>query len=214
MTDQLDLFGEPQVETAPAAKTTDSPWRIQYFDLETQKSADEVGGWGNIHKMLISVGVVWDSIDGKYHTYLESDVEQGKLVEKLKTADLVVGFNVKGFDYTVLQHYSKDFDLEEIPTFDMLDDVKSKLNHRLSLNHLAHHTLGSEKSADGLIALQWFKEGKIDQIVEYCIKDVEITRDLFLFGQKEGYVNYETRSGERRRLSVNWNADDLIKPLS
>ena len=31
------------------------------FDLETQRSADEVGGWGNIQSMLYSVAVVWDS---------------------------------------------------------------------------------------------------------------------------------------------------------
>ena len=34
---------------------------IVYFDLETQKSADEVGGWGNISKMGMSVGVTYST---------------------------------------------------------------------------------------------------------------------------------------------------------
>ena len=34
---------------------------IVYFDLETQKSAEEVGGWGNISKMGMSVGVTYST---------------------------------------------------------------------------------------------------------------------------------------------------------
>ena len=49
------------------------------------------------------------------------------MVEKLRTADLVVGFSVKKFNYAVLQPYA-DFDLSEIATFDMLDDIKAKFN--------------------------------------------------------------------------------------
>ena len=104
------------------------------------------------------------------------------MVEKLKTADLVVGFNVVKFDYVVIQPKA-DFDLDEITTFDMLIDVSKKLGHRLSLNHLAENTLNSKKSADGLVSLQWYREGKIDKIVEYCKQDVKITRDLFLAGK-------------------------------
>ncbi len=152
MSDQFDLFGDSyEEEPSKTIKLGTEPC-IQYFDLETQKSADEVGGWGNIHKMGLAVGVVWDSVEQDYFVYEEKDAK--KLVEKLRTADLVVGFNVIGFDYTVLQPYS-DFDLQEINTFDMLVDVKKLLNFRLSLNHLAEHTLNAKKSADGLISLQW-----------------------------------------------------------
>jgi DEAD/DEAH box helicase domain-containing protein len=201
MSEQLGLFGETEDQEAPKpVKVTSGP-RVQYFDLETQKSAEEVGGWGNIHKMGLAVGVVWDSLDQEFFTYEEKDARQ--LVDKLRTADLAVGFNIIGFDYTVLQPYS-DFDLQEINTFDMLVDVKKQLGFRLSLNHLAQHTLNAEKSADGLISLQWYKEGKISKIIQYCKQDVEITRDLFLFGEKNGYVNYQSRSGNPLKLEVNW----------
>ena len=211
MSEQLDLFAEPEKdkldsEIVPKAS---NKHRILYFDLETQKSADDVGGWGNIHEMKLAVGVVWDSCEQEYFSYLEGAASQ--LVKKLRTADLVVGFNVKKFDYGVLQPYA-DFDLDEITTFDMLIDVNKKLGHRLSLNHLAENTLNAEKSADGLVSLQWYKEGKIDKIIEYCKQDVEITRDLFLYGESHGYVKYSTRSGVAKDLKVEGKSASLISP--
>ncbi|MDE1045316.1 MAG: ribonuclease H-like domain-containing protein [Nitrospinaceae bacterium] len=208
MSEQLGLFGEveDQEPEKPLIEEV-SGLRVQYFDLETQKSAEDVGGWGNIHKMGLAVGVVWDSLDREFFTYEEKD--SAKLVEKLRTADLAVGFNIIGFDYTVLQPYS-DFDLQEINTFDMLVDVKKNLGFRLSLNHLAQHTLNAEKSADGLVSLQWYKEGKINKIIQYCKQDVEITRDLYLYGEKNGFVKYQSRSGNPRDLKVDWKTANLI----
>ena len=207
MSDQFDLFNEPEDQEPVKTTKLETDPRIQYFDLETQKSADDVGGWGNIHKMGLAVGVIWDSVDQDYFIYEEKDAKN--LVEKLRTADLVVGFNVIGFDYTVLQPYS-DFDLREINTFDMLVDVKKLLNFRLSLNHLAEHTLNAKKSADGLISLQWYKEGKIDKIIHYCKQDVQITRDLYLFGAEHSYVNYKSRSGNPLQLEVNWKTENFV----
>ena len=208
MSEQLGLFGEVEDQEPEKSLIEEvSGPRVQYFDLETQKSAEDVGGWGNIHKMGLAVGVVWDSLDREFFTYEEKD--SSKLVEKLRTADLAVGFNIIGFDYTVLQPYS-DFDLQEIKTFDMLVDVKKNLGFRLSLNHLAQHTLNAEKSADGLVSLQWYKEGKINKIIQYCKQDVEITRDLYLYGEKNGFVKYQSRSGNHRDLKVEWKTANLI----
>ncbi len=211
MPDQLDLFAEPEesekIDTKVVSPDSKAP-RVLYFDLETQKSAADVGGWGNTHLMKLAVGVVWDSLEQKHFSYLENEAD--RLVAKLRMADLVVGFNVIGFDYPVLQPYARDFDLQEITTFDMLVDVKRLLNHRLSLDHLAQNTLNAEKSADGLVSLQWYKEGKIDKIVAYCKQDVEITRDLFLYGESNGHVIYKTRSGTVKELKVDWKSADLV----
>jgi len=214
MSEQLDLFAEPEKDKLDSeiVPKGSNEYRILYFDLETQKSADDVGGWDKVHKMKLAVGVVWDSLEQKFFSYIDSEASQ--LVEKLKTADLVVGFNVAKFDYGVLQPYATkmDFDLEEITTFDMLIDINKKLGHRLSLNHLAENTLNAKKSADGLVSLQWYKEGKIDKIIEYCKQDVEITRDLFLYGESHGYVKYSTRSGVAKDLKVEWKRASLISP--
>lgn len=203
MSNQLDLFKESEETGLPNR-------RIIYFDLETQKSADDVGGWHNIHKMGMTVGVIWDSLDQKFFTYEEKDATQ--LVDKLRTAHLAVGFNIVGFDYTVLQPYT-NYDLKKINTFDMLVDIHKRKNFRLSLKHLAQNTLGEDKAdgaESGLYALELYKNGEIDKLIRYCQKDVEITRDLFLFGEKNGYVKYTTRSGTVKDLEVDWKTANLI----
>ncbi len=208
MAEQINLFSD-QEEAPPPPKQEIDPKgpRVLYFDLETQKGSDDVGGWGNIHLMKLAVGVVWDSLEQEYFTFLEDQANQ--LVEKLSSADLVVGFNVIGFDYTVLQPYAS-VDLQEINTFDMIIDVKKLLGFRLSLNHLAHETLQAEKSADGLVSLQWYKEGKMDKIIKYCKQDVAITRDLFLYGEEHSHVLYKSRSGQQQKLNVNWKTANFV----
>ncbi|MBU1209518.1 MAG: DEAD/DEAH box helicase [Proteobacteria bacterium] len=182
--------------------------RILFLDLETQRSAEEVGGWQNKHLMRLAVAVIYDSREDSFDIFKEDRVHD--LIAKLKTADLVVGFNIADFDYHVLKGYSP-FRFSELKTFDILQEISRQLGYRLSLNHLAHKTLKMEKSADGLQSLQWFKEGKIEEVIAYCQKDVEITRDLFLFGLANGHLLFETKSGRLVRLPVDWN---LLKILS
>ena len=62
-----------------------------------------------------------------------------------------------------------------------------------------------------MVSLQWYKEGKIDKIIEYCKQDVEITRDLFLYGESHGYVKYSTRSGVAKDLKVEWETSQPNK---
>jgi DEAD/DEAH box helicase domain-containing protein len=146
---------------------------IVYFDLETQKSADEVGGWGNISKMGMSIGVTYSTGRGGYRIYAEKDVNE--LIMELQRADLVVGFNNLRFDYEVLHGYTA-LDLTQLPTLDMLVVLNEKLGHRLSLDSIATATFDVEKTAEGLQAIRWYKEGKLLQIAEYCCFDVKITR--------------------------------------
>ena len=48
---------------------------VLYFDLETQKSADEVGGWKNIRDMRMSVGVTFGTRSREYKIYGEKQVD-------------------------------------------------------------------------------------------------------------------------------------------
>ncbi len=83
--------------------------------------------------------------------------------QRLKKLDLVVGFNIKRFDYRVLQPYTK-VKLAEVPTLDILEEVHTLLGHRLSLNHLAEKTLGEKKTGDGLLALELYAAGKWEEL--------------------------------------------------
>ncbi|MFH1567264.1 MAG: Zn-binding domain-containing protein, partial [Gemmatimonadota bacterium] len=184
---------------------------VVVFDLETQKSAAEVGGWDKAHLMRLSCGVVWDSRQQAFCTYHEQQVEE--LLAHLRRADLVVGFNVIGFDYSVLRGYTP-FDFRQLNTLDILREIRERLHYRVSLDALARATLGSPKSADGLQALQWWKEGRLDLIDEYCRQDVALTRDLYRHVLERGYLVFDRRGEGPARVPLQWDLEALCRPAS
>jgi len=176
---------------------------ILYFDLETQKSADEVGGWDHIRDMRMSVGVTYSTARTEYRIYAEKQVDD--LLADLQRADLVVGFNNLRFDYEVLHHYTV-LDLRQIPTLDILVELQKTLPHRLSLDSVAHATLGVEKTAEGMQAIRWFREGRLLEIAEYCCYDVKITRLVHEYGLTHRQLFYQDRFGKRRAVPATWPA--------
>jgi DEAD/DEAH box helicase domain-containing protein len=195
----------PEFRTAgPERKIAkaEPPARYGVFDVETQRSAAEVGGWHRADRMGISVAILYDSVSDSFKTYLEKDIPD--LIRDLQTFDLVVGFNNKRFDNKVLSAYSV-FNLATLPTLDIMEKISNRLGYRLSLDRLAEHTLGVKKSANGLQALQWYKEGKMEEIIRYCRQDVKITRDIFLFGLENRYLLFKNKAGSIVRLPVDFS---------
>jgi DEAD/DEAH box helicase domain-containing protein len=174
---------------------------IVYFDLETQKSADEVGGWDKISAMGMSIGVTYNTGAGSYRIYGEKQVDE--LIKELQRADLVVGFNNLRFDYEVLHGYTA-FDLRQLPTLDMLVELQNKLQHRLSLDSIATATFGVEKTAEGLQAIEWFRQGKMLDIAEYCCYDVKLTKLVHEFGVNYKQLHYHNRFGKKLTVPVGW----------
>ncbi|MDH3829679.1 MAG: DUF1998 domain-containing protein, partial [Desulfobacterales bacterium] len=171
------------------------------FDLETQRSAAEVGGWHRADLMKISCVVLYDSKEDRFIDFMENQIS--RFIECLQGFDLVVGFNIKRFDYQVLKGYS-DFNFMGLNNLDILEEVKNYLGFRLSLAHLATITLGADKTGDGLQALQWWKQGRMLEIIEYCRQDVKLTRDLFRYGKKNGHLVFKNRAGKNVRIPVDW----------
>ena len=174
---------------------------IVYFDLETQKSADDVGGWDRICDMRMSVGVTYSTARGGYKIYGERQIDD--LINELQRADLIVGFNQLRFDYEVLHGYSI-LDLSQLPRLDMLVELQKTLSHRLSLESIAAATLGAEKTAEGMQAIRWFREGKLLEIAEYCCFDVKITRLVHEFGSANKQLFYTNRFGNKLSVAVSW----------
>jgi RNase H-like protein len=174
---------------------------IVYFDLETQKSAEDVGGWHKIRDMRMSIGVTFSTARQQYAIYREQEVDA--LLRELQRADLVVGFNNLRFDYEVLNYYTV-FELNQIPTLDVLVELQRKLQHRLSLDSVASATLGVEKTAEGLQAIRWFREGRLMDIAEYCCYDVKITRLVHEYGAAHGQLFYKDRFGKKLAVPVAW----------
>jgi len=174
---------------------------IIYFDLETQKSAEDVGGWDKISAMGMSLGVTYSTGRNEYSIYGEKQVSE--LLTDLQRADLVVGFNILRFDYEVLHGYTS-YDLRQLPTLDLMVDLQNTLKHRLSLDSIATATFGVEKTAEGLQALKWFKEGRMMEIAEYCCYDVKLTKLVHEHGAIHKQLHYNNRFGKKQTVPVKW----------
>lgn len=210
-----ESIAQPQKDSKPREAPASSPKeparpapRIGIFDLETQRLADEVGGWQNKHLMRVSVAVLYEMASETFHVYREEEVPA--LIKHLQELDLIVGFNIKQFDYGVLKAYTP-FDFSKLPTFDLLKEIHQVLGFRLSLNHLAEKTLGKNKSSDGLQAVQWFREGQWEALTHYCKVDVELTRDLFTYALEKGYLLYCDRQDRLLRLPTPWDLEKLLE---
>ena len=182
---------------------------IVYFDLETQRSFGDVGGFSNKSKMGVSVGVSYSTARGSYEIYPENEME--RLGEELVRADLVVGWNHLQFDYPVLQPYIFHTLAEQTLNLDMMVELEKKLGFRLKLDAVASATLGTGKTADGLDALRWWQQHKksgdfapLRKIAEYCAFDVKVTKCVHEYALQHGLLKYDDRSGRMVEIAVEW----------
>lgn len=157
------------------------------LDLETQKSFEEVGGRGKNHLLKISVCGVYDYVRDRYDIYEEKDLPL--LAPLLQSADQIIGFNIKDFDFEVLQPYL-NFDIHEIPYYDLLEEINKVIGHRISLETVAQGTLGSGKSGNGLQAVLYWRNNRLDLLKKYCLDDVKVTRQVYEYALKNQKVLY------------------------
>ena len=172
------------------------------LDIETQNTFDEVGGYLTDKLRVSLVGVYFYATDS-YESYLEDDLP--KLFSKLEHCSRIIGYNTLGFDIPVLNNYYAG-DLSQLPQLDLLAEIDQRLGFRIKLDAVAQATLGTKKSGHGLQAVQWWKEGKIDEIREYCLQDVKVTKEVYEFGLKHGFILFDDRQGARQAVPVDFKA--------
>jgi len=176
---------------------------IVYFDLETQRTANDAGGWDKKHEMRVSIAVTYSTALGEYRIFEEKDVDA--LVEQLVKADLVVGFNVINFDYEVLSRYTVLDLAHTARTLDLLVEIEKILGHRLSLDSVASATLGVGKTGDGLDAIRWWREGRLLEIAEYCCFDVKCTKLVHEHGASHRQLQYVDKFRNKKSVAVQWS---------
>jgi DEAD/DEAH box helicase domain-containing protein len=177
--------------------------KIIYFDLETQRSADEVG-WNNIDLMYMSIGVAYVEPDNEYKIYTEEKINE--LLDLLFSADFLVTFNGKRFDNLVLSHYTEK-NVQEIPMVDMFLDVCESLGRDRGpgLDNIARATLKCEgKNANPLDVFDWYKNNEFDKIIYYCKNDVEMTKNIYHYGKEKGNIFAYNRNDKLIPINVSW----------
>jgi len=160
------------------------------LDIETQNLFSDVGGKENLTKLLLSVIGVYSYADSSFLTFTEKELPAFESL--LKRIDLIIGFNINHFDLPVLKKYLS-VDLSKIPTLDIMTEVVNMMGHRVSLDDLVINTLGKRKSANGLLAVDYFRQGRMDELKKYCLDDVRLTRDLYEHGLKHGEIKFTAR---------------------
>jgi DEAD/DEAH box helicase domain-containing protein len=168
------------------------------LDLETKYLFRDVSR--DNKKLGVSVVGVYDYKDNLAKTFLENELN--KLFKLLEECSYIIGFNVRSFDLMVLQAYYPGR-LSKLPVFDILDYVKGKIGRRLGLNDLAFATLKKKKTGHGLMAVDYYKEGKIDELKKYCLDDVLLTKELFEYGIKHGEIFYLNEVG-KMSIKTDW----------
>ena len=179
------------------------------LDLETQKGFNEVDR-KKLHLLKVSVACIYDSATDKYLAFEEKELS--KMEDYLRKTDLIVGFNIRDFDFEVLQPYMLT-SLKTLPILDILVEFEKVRGHRISLQSVAQATLKSSKSGSGLDAIHHFKEGRMDELKKYCFDDVRITREVYEYGLKHKKILFiSNRDYQTYEVAMNWaNAAQDIK---
>lgn len=180
---------------------------IVYFDLETQRSFNDVKG--KKANMGVSVAVTYSTKAASYFIYGEDEMDD--LVQQLLRADLVVGHNHIEFDYPVLQKYTVLELAEQTNNLDTMLNLQETSGRRWKLDAIASGSLGIGKSASGVDALKWWQQYKktgdnqpLIDIAEYCALDVKVTKSVYEFGAANGHVKIDDGGDNPIKYPVSW----------
>ncbi len=179
------------------------------LDIETSNSFADVGKY-DPSLLKVSLVGLYDYATDQYAHYMEADLP--KLWRVLEGADRIIGYNLFGFDYQVLNTYYRG-DLSKFPTLDIMLAVSEKIGFRIKLDDVAHGSLGTGKSGNGLQAIEFFRRGEIDKLRDYCLQDVKVTKEVYEFGLANRQVKYKDRAGRLVEVPVDFNMKGEKKPV-
>ncbi|MFA5062012.1 MAG: ribonuclease H-like domain-containing protein [Patescibacteria group bacterium] len=178
------------------------------FDIETQNTFADVDN--DFKKFKISVVSIYSSQTNTYTSFSEDELKN--LWPILEKADRLIGYNSEHFDLPILHNYYLG-DLTKIPHLDIMKIIKDSIGIRLKLSDVAEATLDNiTKSADGLQAIKWWKEGKIDEIKKYCEQDVKVTKELYDFGKANRQLFYKSLAGDVIPFAVDFSVAPTAAP--
>ena len=167
------------------------------LDLETKHTFREID---DPAKLGISVVGIYEY--GKSEKKIFTEKELNSLFPILENASYIIGYNVRSFDLPVLQGYYPG-NVASFSQFDILDDIRDKIGRRIGLNDVIYATFGEKKTGHGLMAIDFYREGKWEELKKYCLDDVMLTKKLFDFGLKNGEIYYLDETG-KVTIKVDW----------
>jgi len=170
------------------------------LDIETSNSFADVGKY-DPSLLKVSLVVIYSYATDAYESFFEADLP--KLWRHLESADRIIGYNLFGFDYRVLNTYYPG-DLSKFPTLDIMLEIEKVLGFRLKLDDVAHGSLGTGKSGNGLQAIEFFRRGELEKLREYCQQDVKVTKEVYEYGLQNKAIKFKDRAGRLMPVVVDF----------
>jgi DEAD/DEAH box helicase domain-containing protein len=174
------------------------------FDIETQNFFTDPGvGRDNFGALKISMVCAYSYTQDNYFSFEEGQTKEA--AELFKTAGRLVGFSMNRYDIPVLNSYFQRLKTP-IPNIwskeriDLLEEIESATGNRVSLSRLAEANLGVKKEHQSSEAITLYREGRIDELREYCLNDVKLTKELYDLYQKQRWLMVPNKAGELVRV--------------
>ncbi len=164
---------------------------VLVIDIETKKSFGEIGSRDPAQLGVSYVGV-YSYVDDNLFGFFEKELDDFWPI--LSRADLVIGYNIDGFDLPSLKNYYPGH-LNQIKTLDLMKVIRQATGIRLGLDAVAQATLGKGKIGHGLDAIRYYHEKRWQELAKYCLEDVKITKELHDYMAKFRSVSYKDISG-------------------
>jgi DEAD/DEAH box helicase domain-containing protein len=175
-------------------------------------------GWQDFQGMGVSVIGYYASWLRPQYNYLvigkgftrQREESRGKLLHLINQADWVVGFNSISFDDNLV---NESLSIPIRTHFDLLREVriashqppryvKGRTRKGYALKDLARVNLNYNKSASGELAPVMWQQGRQEEVIRYCLNDVQITKNLY-----DLFINnrlIDPTNGQRLIYRDNW----------
>jgi len=199
---------------------------IMALDIETSNYSWEIGGWDNKALFDTSVVATWNGTEG--HIFTKADVS----LDGCETHDLhprvlgdhisnhvakggrMLGHNIIGFDFPVLKQSLDCWAIGDVmqKSENVIDTKllfqKASLSYgklESSLQSLSNHNLGESKSMKSVDAPIGWREGKYEEVCDYCLKDAKLTYDLYKYGKDNGVLKSRSfETGDIVEVEIGW----------
>ena len=198
--------------------------KVMALDIETGNYSYEIGGWDKHSLFEPTVVATWDGENG--HVFSKEDIEMvgaevhdlhprilgDHLQKHIDGSGVILGHNIKKFDLPVLNAALDCWtagDLmnkaENVIDTKLLVNKAGGKNIATSLELLARNTLDVGKSMSSHDAPEAWRAGRYLEVAEYCLKDSQLTYDLYEYGRENGVIKSRSlEDGSVVEIEVNW----------
>ena len=164
----FDLETDSTIRDAPG-RTRDEQVRNLQFTVCSLLSIDvEAIKRGDSPDVLVESGKI-----KSFWRDNQNDIDA--MLAEFEKATVIVGYNVFGFDFPVLCRFYKNkqqYHRHLCKSLDLFSRVRDVAGYWPKLDSLLTRNSMPTKTADGLVAIRWFAEGRLDELKRYCESDV------------------------------------------